>query len=414
MNATLQCFCHIEKFVNFFKYNPQIDKIKNGNNLSSSFKILIENLWPKKYEKIFKNDKINKNEYYAPEEFKKKISKMNSLFEGIAANDSKDLVNFIIMTLHKELHKPNKNIENNNNIFIDQSNQQMVFNNFAKDFMSKNQSIISDLFYGINCNITECLNCHNKLYNYQTYFFLIFSLEEVRKFNVQKYFNNNQFNFNNNFIIYNNMNNNRSIVSDLFYGINCNITQCGGCNTKTFNFQTYFFIVFPLEEVRKYKLNYQFNNFNNINNNVVTIFDCFNYDKKINVMSGDNSMYCNYCKRNCPSSMCTVLTTCPEVLILLLNRGKGKEFDVKILFNENLDLNQYVQYNNAGTFYHLIGVISHIGDSSMSGHFIAYCKDPILNKWHKYNDAIVTDVNNFEQEVVNFAMPYLLFYQKGK
>ena len=103
MNSTLQCFCHIEKFINFFKYNPQI--INNGNNnkdnLSSSFKLLIENLWPNNYNK--KNNK-NKKSYYAPEEFKKKISKMNPLFEGIAANDSKDLVNFIIITLHEELN----------------------------------------------------------------------------------------------------------------------------------------------------------------------------------------------------------------------------------------------------------------------------------------------------------------------
>ena len=41
---------------------------------------------------------------------------MNRLFEGIEANDAKDLVNFIIMTLYDELNraKKNKNIENNN------------------------------------------------------------------------------------------------------------------------------------------------------------------------------------------------------------------------------------------------------------------------------------------------------------
>ena len=113
MNATLQCLCHIEKFVNYFKYNKfLINKV--GNNidyLSSSFKILIENLWPE-------NLSLNNQKYYAPYEFKKKISKMNPLFEGIAATDSKDLVNFIIMTLHKELNKANNknNLSNNNDI----------------------------------------------------------------------------------------------------------------------------------------------------------------------------------------------------------------------------------------------------------------------------------------------------------
>ena len=122
-------------------------------------------------------------------------------------------------------------------------------------------------------------------------------------------------------------------------------------------------------------------------------------------------MYCNYCKQTCMSSMCTTLTTGPEVLILLLNRGKGIEFDVKINFTEYLDLSNYIQFNNSSN-YKLIGVITHMGESGMGGHFIAYCRDPLFGKWYKYNDAIVTDVINFQNEVINFAMPYLLFYQK--
>ena len=348
MNATLQCFCNIEKFVDFFKYHDSAKQItrENKNTLTSSFKLLIEKLWPSP-------NRVTSLNYYAPEEFKNKISKMNPQFKGIADYDVKDYVNFIIMTLHEELNKvKNINNLNYNNMVLDQRNQKLMFQNFAQIFM----------------------------------------------------------------------NNYRSIISDLFFGINCYITQCGGCKTQTFNYQVYFCIAFPLEEVLQFKLNYQFNNFNNkynysfnnINNNIVTILDCFNYDKKINVMSGNNSLYCNYCKRTYPSSICKVLTTTPEVLILLIKREKGTKFNVKLIFDETLDLNQYIQFNNLGTFYHLIGVICYIEESNMKGNFIAYCKDPILNKWHKYNDAIVTDVNNFEQEVVNFAMPYLLFYQKSK
>jgi len=94
MNSTLQCFCHIEKFVEFFKYNPQItNNIKNEKDkLSFSFKLLIDNLWPDNFNPS--SPKFKK--YYSPEDFKNKISKLNPLFEGIAANDAKDLVNFII------------------------------------------------------------------------------------------------------------------------------------------------------------------------------------------------------------------------------------------------------------------------------------------------------------------------------
>jgi len=347
MNATLQCFCHIEKFVNFFKYNPQCQNIKESN-LSSSFKLLIDNLWPD-------DDNIEsaKTKNYSPNEFKEKISTMNPLFKGIAANDSKDLVNFIIMTLHNELNNNSNLISEPDNIIIDQTNQQMVFNCFIQEFMDKNHSIISDLFYSVNCNVTQCTSCNTKIYNYQTYFFINFPLEEIRKFK-----NNMQNNF-----MYNN-----------YYGYN--------------------------------------NYINYNNNNEVNIYDCFEHERKINYMSGENSMYCNYCKAVSNSMMYTYLVTSPEILVLILNRGKGIEFNVKINFSEELNLYNYIEYKNTGYKYKLIGVITHIGESSMSGHFIAYCYDQIQNKWYKYNDAIVNEVSNFQNEVINFAMPYLLFYQK--
>ena len=119
-------------------------------------------------------------------------------------------------------------------------------------------------------------------------------------------------------------------------------------------------------------------------------------------------------KLTCVGYLKTYLVTGPEIFILLLNREKGIEFDVKITFWEKLNLYNYIEYKNTGYEYKLIGVIAHIGENSMNGHFISYCRDPITNKWHKYNDTIVNEVNNFEKKVINSVMPYLLFYQKFK
>ena len=328
MNSTLQCFCHIQKFVKFFKKYPKIRNDKRIYTLTYSFKKLIDELFPDHY-----NDKT----YISPDEFKSKISKMNPLFEGIAANDAKDLVNFIIMQLHKELNK-SKNNSINNNIIIDQRNNYLVKLNFVQNFKAKNNSIISDLFYAMNNTIT----------------------------------------------------------------------QCGKCNVQSYNYQIYFFLVFPLEEVRKfiYQKNHRFNS------NTVSIIDCFNYETKINQMIGANSMYCNYCKINFNSITKTNLITGPEILILLLNRGKGLEFNVKILFEEYLNLYHYIEYKDSGYKYKLFGVITHIGENGMGGHFIAFCCDQETGKWNKFNDAIVTEVQDFYNEVINFGVPYLLFYQK--
>ena len=157
----------------------------------------------------------------------------------------------------------------------------------------------------------------------------------------------------------------------------------------------------------------QFNNFNNMfSNNEVNIYDCFNYDKKITYMTGNNAMYCNFCRNTSNSSMCTVLTTGPEILIIILNRGQGIQFKVKINFVEYLNLSNYIQFPNTGFNYELIGVITHLGEHGMGGHFIAYCKSPFTKTWFQYNDASVNPVKNFQNDVINYAMPYLLFYQK--
>ena len=57
---------------------------------------------------------------------------MNPLFEGIAANDAKDLVNFIIMTLHLELNKPDNDDNEEVSEIRDQTNKELLYVNFLR------------------------------------------------------------------------------------------------------------------------------------------------------------------------------------------------------------------------------------------------------------------------------------------
>ena len=376
MNATLQCFAHILELVNFFRKDNQVKEVINEKvgttNLTTAFAELLQNLYPTNLENM------KKKEYYEPKKFKETISEMNPLFQGIAANDAKDLVNFLIMTLHGELNKAPKdqNKEIVGNIFDDQTSKNLMFQNFSNNFIKTNNSIISDLFYALNYNMIKCHNCGKMSYNYQIYFFLIFPLEEVRKFKFEGNNGINNNNFNNGFN--NNSNNNFNFVNNM--------------NNNNMNTSP-----------------------NNNKQNKVDIMDCFEFDQKVNIMSGTNAMYCNYCKHTYASSMCTKLATGPEILIIILNRGQGIQFNVKLNFSEKLNLQDYIELKDTGYQYDLFGVITHIGESSMSGHFIAYCKDLWDNNtWYKYNDAIVEKVGDFKTEVVDFAMPYLLFYKKKK
>ena len=62
--------------------------------------------------------------------------------------------------------------------------------------------------------------------------------------------------------------------------------------------------------------------------------------------------------------------------------------------------------------YDLYGVVTHLGESGDSGHFVASCKSPCDNKWYRYNDSIVHQIFNIKSEIIDLGNSYILFYQK--
>jgi len=150
-------------------------------------------------------------------------------------------------------------------------------------------------------------------------------------------------------------------------------------------------------------------NYQNISE--VNIIDCFNYYQKQEQING----YCDKCGAN-NSQICfeTKIYSLPIILMIVFNRGKGLQFKIKINFPQNLDLTKIVLNNSQ--IYELQSVIKHFGDSSSSGHFIAYCRAPIPNfhnNWYCYNDSIVVQANNWD-DIVNNGDTYILFYQLKK
>ena len=420
LNSTLQCFSHIEKFVEFFKYNPQFnDIIKNKTNdinLSTSFKILIGNLWP--------DNLIQSNQnYYSPKDFKNKITKMSPLFEGDKSNSIKDLIQFIIMKLHKELNKAEKNKNDAFNELV-QKDKKSIFNFYIQEFSLNNNSIISDLFFATNCRVTQCSNCNNQMFNFQTYFYLIFPLEEIIRFKNNNMNMNNQNNDSNNidkniqnkFYYY--MNNIKNLYNDYINSIQNSCVKSKDQFNSFLTNQNNEFKNYILKQQKYYNkmiVNSQqdSSNNNNINNNEVNIYDCFEYYRKINYMTEDEVMHCEFCKATSYFSERTDLTTGPEVLFIILNKPKKTNCNIKFNFCEYLDLSFYIELKNLGCNYNLIGTIINFWESEKQ-YVVAYCRDPLSERWYKYNDEIVSEINDFQNEVINSSIPDLLIYKKIK
>ena len=318
MNATLQCFSNItrlrEELLNKDVYKVLESNKDKNKKLSFALAEVLKNLW----------ENLNQR-FYSPENFKKVISEMNPLFKGIAANDPKDLILFLLESMHKELNNPPKNKKKNNysinnNIFID------VFNNYIKEYTNKNKSIISEEFYGYTNSLTTCAFCFSTIHN-------------VQSFNI---------------------------------------------------------LFFPLEEVRKFK-GYNFNN--------IRINDCFEYYEKQEIYP---SFYCNDCKKMFAAYNQSKIVYSPKTLIINLNRGRGLQYDVNIIFEEYLNLRNFIFEFDSPYYYELTGVICHYGSNDMGGHFIAFCKNYNNCEWYKFNDQVVSKCSF--NEVLRSGLPYVLFY----
>ena len=199
----------------------------------------------------------------------------------------------------------------------------------------------------------------------------------------------------------------RSIISGLFYGIFYTQIVCN-FGHKFYNYQTFNFIIFPLEKVLQFKMNSS-NNFSPYNN-TVTLEDCFKYYEFPTTLK---DYYCNQCKRQGNCSYTNKFSIFPNIIIIILNRGKGLQYKVNISFeNENLGLSKFGEYCDKQSIYELVGMVTHYGESNASGNFVARCKSPIDDQWYIYNDQIVQKIDYFYNKSFAQGNPYILFYKK--
>ena len=330
------------------------------------------------------------------------------------------------------------------NYFLKEINKEKIINNnIAKNNKNENQlsPVYSELIHNlwdINGNKSfDPTNFMNKITEMNPLFkkgqpgdskdFIIFILEQIHKELKTPIKNKNivldkplnQYDKNNalNYFI-SEFQENCSVISDIFFGIIETTNECLNCrnnnnsqnNPICYNYQIFNCLIFPLEEVRKMSYNSRQNY-----TNVVSLYDCFNYYQKTELFTGENRNYCNICKQLFESNYTSKIYLCPNSLILILNRGKGNIFDVKLNFSEIVDVTPFaVKKDYPLIIYSLYGVITHIGESGPNAHFVASCKSSIDHKWYRYNDSLVSPITNIQKEVIDFGIPYILFYQKNK
>ena len=216
MNAILQCLIQIKSLT--FSFLKETDRIRKYDEdeceLSKSYLTLIEELW-----------ETNRKSQYDPYNFKNVVNSYDKSFERSNSDKIRDFIDFILEQLHQELKR--KKI-NERKLIQNDSDKEIIYKNILEKFQKEN-SIISEEFFGIVETSYKCLECNNNLiyYNYEILKYIVFNLEEIKSL-----INSNNNDSNNNKITIDDSfntiyNNNIFIRESNYFCYTCNkLTRC--------------------------------------------------------------------------------------------------------------------------------------------------------------------------------------------
>ena len=364
------------------KYNNE-NQIKNNNNNSSReypHKIGLQNLGQNGYLSTTLHCLAN---------IKKLSEKLLNNYSYLNENTQK--LSFAYTSLLYELN-------NSNSQYINPSNLNSIIGELNPLFQGNQNSDPKNLIYFIIERLHQELKQKMDI-NLQ--------LQELTSENkdlaLQNFFNDLKYN--------------KSYLLETFYGTMETKLKCDKCNTIKYSYKAFNMTEFNLKDVKQDKINcIGLENYNGIN-----LLDCFEIDRKEEILIGDKKIYCNICQSWNSGKFQKNIFNLSQVLIIVLNRGiNNQDFNEEFTFPEVIDFrkNNYVINAKSYKKYFLCSIITCFRENSSNVHYVCYCRNKLNEKFVCYDDINVS--KNIEiDDAMNFKFfgnyndkrtPYILFY----
>ena len=360
INAVLQCLAHIPELAEGILelgYKEKYFKENQNVELSRNFASVVNNIFfPMKYD--------NKSRTYYPKNFVDTFNQMCPLIN--VENPPQyfniyDMIKFILDTFHSELNIKKMNSSNqfgelNEENEIDLSNEKDVLVKYLTKFTNSNNSLISKLFFGLTKYKYVCNKCGNTKYDFDYYSHIYFDLPKIKKY----------------------VSNNKSHGKIIGF---ISIKDCLDYLRRDINLPSLF---------------------NDIN---LFILEKFGINRK------SGKAFCEQCQEETQCSLNNYLYSSNTILPIILERGDDDDYLVEdIKFPNELDLENYIEFNKSVKKYYLCGVVSNIGKNNTIGKFVAYCKMTHNGKWYKYFNEKYSSCTI--DDIYNEGVPYILIYHK--
>lgn len=188
---------------------------------------------------------------------------------------------------------------------------------------------------------------------------------------------------------------NKSIIVELFQGQLKSTLRCLTCNKMSVTFQTFQYLSLPIPSSTRCKLQ-----------------DCLELFLKEERMTGDCQWKCPRCKRQRDAVKKMDIWKLPHILLIGLSRFSHEgvwrhKLNTYVDFpTDTLDISNYIKGTKANINYQLYAVSNHYG-SMKGGHYTSFCKNPLMKKWHKFDDHEIYEMSRSD---VKTSAAFVLFY----
>lgn len=388
MNSALQCLFATDLLLSYFKFGIYKNDLKHGVALSLANKIRKElkmnkneivHVKIKDIRKQFKNSityKLRKlfivawsvNCKIKPIIFRSKLCELKPLFRGYEQHDSQEFLNELLDIIHEE---------SKTHVIVE-----------YKDLPKNIEDVVE------KCKSFE--NMYASTNDESEKLLLAKKYDSFKKNNINEYVIMKAIN---NWTEY--IQNNHSIIIDVFTGMYLNDIQCTECNTTSFKFEPFNTITLPIP-----------NKFGDL-----TLYDCLDNSTIQQTLTDDNKYNCVSCSKKVNAIQKITYWELPNRLIICFKRFDNllRKNDRTIKFPiTNLDMNKYVSnyLNDNNYIYDLYGVVHHSGHTIKGGHYKAYTKNVLNNSWYVFDDANVMHIDTERLESIITNGAYILFYKK--
>ncbi len=304
-----------------------------------------------------------------PASFKKIIGNYCKTFNGYSQNDSQELLNLILDKIHDEMKTPVK----------------VIFQNIP-DGVNNYISVKKQCTEYINSN-DIALEEKQKYSNY---------LHEYSKQHIDDKITSDAYIYWRSYI-----KKSHSIITDLFTGLFYSKIVCTECNCITGSFEPFNILTLSTKD-----------------NEETTLIESLDTFCKEELLTGDEKYFCPECKKKTDALKSMRIWSPPNILIIQLKRFKNDSYQTtktssKVMFPiKNMDINDYLSdlHPVDKTTYELVAISEHRGTCD-TGHYVAYCKNAINNKWYEFNDEDIFHIpyEDLDKELIT-KNAYILFY----